>query len=177
MTALVDQLPTSSDAPRTQLKWADLMTKNVSADLRGYSRCGLSILLTIKLSGCLIVPFPTMVEPLPFPDEETSQIVPGITSRQKVIDLLGEPDFERPGSSLVLYGANRRVAGVFVVAPQQALGVGPIKTGHLLVLVYDENEMVLEADIFRKALFRNNSEVCIASGVCQSTDLSTELLD
>lgn len=112
------------------------------------------------------MPFPTTVEPLPFPDEETSQIVPGVTSRQKVIDLLGEPDLEGPGSSLVLYGDDRRVAGVFVAAPQQAVFAAPIETGHLLVLGYDENEMVREVDLFRKGLFSSSSEVCTVSGVC-----------
>ena len=134
--------------------------------LRRSFRSGLLVVLALQLSGCLILPFPTTVEPLPFPEQEMSQLVPGVTSRQKVIDLLGEPDFEGVSSSLALYGDDRRIAGVFVVAPQQAVGASPIKTGHLLVLSYDESEIVREVDLFRKGLLRNNSEICTTSGVC-----------
>ncbi len=147
-----------------------------------YSKCGLAILLTLSLSSCFVVPFPTTIAPLPFPEKEMSQIVPGVTSRQKVVDLLGEPDFASPGASLVLYGDDRRVAGVFVIAPQQAVGASLIKTGHLVVLGYDESELVREVDLFRKGLFRNHSQVCTVSGVCikpriSNTDGAFRILD
>jgi len=144
-------------------------------------RFSLTVLLALNLSACLIVPFPTTVEPLPFPDEKVAQIAPGVTSRQQVIDLLGKPDIEGPGPSLALYGDDRRIAGVFVVVPE-ALGAVPIKTGHLLVLNYDENALVREAELFRKGLFRNNSEVCTISGICikpriDSTGAKFRILD
>jgi len=119
-----------------------------------------------------MVPFPTRVEPLPFPDEEMLRIVLGVTSRQEVIDLLGEPNFESPRSSLVLYGGNRKVAGVFVVVPHTA-GWGPIATGHLLVLGYNENGTVRDFDLFRKGVFGNNREVCTVSGICINPRISS----
>lgn len=132
------------------------------------------ILICLTLSGCLIVPFPTTVEPLPFPDGETSQIVAGVTSRQNIIDLLGEPDFEGAGSSLALYGDDRRVAGVFVAVIPDEVGVLPIKTGHLLVLRYDESETVQQVDLFRKGLLRKHSEICTTGGICIKPSISND---
>ena len=133
---------------------------------------GLSVLLVLSLQGC-VLPFPTTVQPLPFPEEQLSQIVPGTTSRQEVIELLGVPDFEGVGSSLALYSDERRVAGVFVAAPQQAVGVGPIKSGHVLVVGYGGDGTVRGVDVFRKGVFRRASEVCTASGICIKPHVST----
>jgi hypothetical protein len=126
----------------------------------------MTILIALNLSSCIAVPFPTKVQPLPFPDDQTSQLVPGVTTRPEVIDLLGEPDFEGAGSSLAIYGDDRRVAGLFVAAPQQALGTLAVKTSHVLVVSYDEKKTVQEVDLFRKGLFGNDSEICTTSGIC-----------
>ena len=149
-------------------RWNVNMVRNLWEKRRGFLPClmfGMPALTALMFSGCAIVPFPTSVESLPFPDELMLHIVPGETSRQQVIDLLGNPSFESPGSSRVLYGANRRVAGMLAIA-QNGMGTEPVNTGHLLVLGYDSSDIVQEIDLFRNGLLGRNAEVCTTSEIC-----------
>jgi len=127
---------------------------------------GLSFLSAMLLAGCIVIPYPTSKEPLPFDDEALARITPGATSRDEIIAQFGEPFAERSGRAVALYGLSRKVGGMFVLSRSNPDIFDTIESEHLLLVRYDENEKVQALDTFRFGSLRLSPEGCAEDGLC-----------
>ena len=116
-----------------------------------------------NITGCIAIPHPTVVEELPFKNEELSFIEIGVTSRDDVRQKLGTEEVIRANGRYAIYGEPRTVAGMLVGTGYGYTGAGsvlPITTKHLLVIRYNNKGLVVDYEVLREG------EKCIENGLC-----------
>lgn len=131
-------------------------------------RTVVTLLVGAVLQACVLVPFPVVPENDEFESSNISWIEPGKSTRQNVIERLGDATVVRNDGDLAIYGQARTVAGWFFGGFWGSGGTMPIETKSLLLIGYDRNGIVSQTEV----LHGKNS--CAESGLCVEAEFELE---
>jgi outer membrane protein assembly factor BamE (lipoprotein component of BamABCDE complex) len=108
----------------------------------------LSVMLLLE--GCIIVPIPTTEDKIlagrPVNEAQLSFLAPKITTREKVVEHLGNPDIIWEDARVVIYNWEMRQGILFWAAGAYysgGAGMKDITRHHLLLIQFDEQDKVL----------------------------------
>jgi len=113
--------------------------------LKRAALCGVSALVSALLTGCLIFPLGYYTEPSRknVSERPPDKIVPGVTSREEVLLLLGEPDKASADEREFWYIAEKAVWGWMLLAPGPGGGGGDIfYSAYVLTLSFNGDGIV-----------------------------------
>jgi hypothetical protein len=105
-------------------------------------------LLQINLVGCVIVPIPTTPEKAPFGDDLISSIKTGITTKETVKDVLGEPNATRQNDSVYVYANAQKIGRIIAAIPFGTgfYGAPDWNKDHLLIIQFTNGGIVKEVN-------------------------------
>ena len=99
-------------------------------------------------SGCLYVPYHRHINRVP--DEKTlASIKEGVTSKEDILMMLGEPDRVLDNERIFLYWWQEDY-GFFGWAFS---GGGPVRSTHWLYYEFDENNIIMKYEIKKRGVF------------------------
>jgi len=116
------------------------------------ARHGMRLLMmgaVVLVSGCLIIPVPEYKAGGSrgnINEETTAQFQIGVTTKEDVILLLGEPDYSSEDGRRLGYSWGRVKAWLFVGGPG-AGAAGEISREYFLSLVFDEEGRLADTDV------------------------------
>jgi len=101
--------------------------------------------------GCLYIPYHAYIHRVP--DEKTlASIKEGVTSKEDILMMLGEPDRVRNNERLFLYWWQEEHGGV-VAGGYRYFSADTILSTHSLHIEFDENNIVKKFEIKKKGIF------------------------
>lgn len=104
---------------------------------------------TMLLSGCIVIPadFYAYGSRHNVTVETGSKLKPGITTREEVLLMLGEPDYGYNDDELILAYKWEKVRAIAVAGGPGGAGVGAIVKYNQLNIKFDENDRVSEVGL------------------------------
>jgi hypothetical protein len=117
-------------------------------------------------SACIVLPIPANTEKA-YTDELLAVIRPGITTRDEVIEILGEAVEVRENDSIWLYPAKRVAMWIFAAVGYGGSGGGGTEA------IYDYQHVVVEFDgeVVVHAELVEDESGCTSTGICIKTQL------
>jgi outer membrane protein assembly factor BamE (lipoprotein component of BamABCDE complex) len=105
----------------------------------------------MTLSGCLGIPvdYYANYSRHNISDKTQSQLQPGVTTKEEVFLLLGEPDYASYDGQSIGYGWTR-VKAVYAVLGQFTADAGEIKRSYVLQIKFDSNNRVVGVDVTKE---------------------------
>lgn len=112
-----------------------------------------TIIFFFLCTGCVYVPYRAHIHRVP--DEKSlASIKEGVTSKEEIIIMLGEPDRVRKNEKLFLYWWQEDHGAVISVS-----GAGPVRSTHSLLIEFDENNIVKKFEMKKKGIFSLGGQI------------------
>jgi hypothetical protein len=104
------------------------------------------------LSGCLVIPvdYHSAGSRHNVNANVQSQLQPGVTTKEEVLLLLGEPDYASEDGQCIGYAWRKVKALVFVTAGPTSAATGEVERSYLLHISFDPNSQVSRVELLKK---------------------------